>query len=82
MLKLIRGDIMTIPERIKALREERTNYNQTEFGKLMNLSQLQISRLETGRTHLKEEEIILYCNFFNVSADYILGLPDLPYPKR
>lgn len=82
MLKLKRGDIMTIPERIKALREERTNYNQTEFGKLMNLSQLQISRLETGRAHLKEEEIILYCNFFNVSADYILGLPDLPYPKR
>lgn len=74
---------MTIQERIKALREERTNYNQTEFGKLLNMSQLQISRLETGRAHLKDEDIISYCNFFNVSADYILGLSrDLPYPKR
>ena len=73
---------MTIPERIKALREERTNLTQTEFGKIMKMSQLQISRIETGRAHLKEEEIILYCKFFNISADYILGLPDLPYPKR
>ena len=45
---------MNIPERLKALREERTNYNQTEFGKLLNMSQLQISRIETGRAHLKK----------------------------
>lgn len=74
---------MTIPERIKALREERTNYNQTEFGNHLKMSQLQVSRLETGRAHLKEEDIIAYCNFFNVSADYILGLPKgLNYPER
>ena len=74
---------MTISERIKALREERTNYTQTELGKLLNMSQLQISRIETGRAHLKDEDIILYCNFFNVSADYILGLSkNLKYPER
>lgn len=73
---------MTIPERIRALREERTIYNQTELGKLLNMSQLQISRIETGRAHLRDEDIILYCNFFNVSADYILGLSDDPRPKR
>ncbi len=50
---------MTIPERIRALREERTDYTQTEFGKLLNMSQLQILRLETGRAHLKDEDIIL-----------------------
>ena len=74
---------MAISERIKALREERTNYTQTELGKLLNMSQLQISRIETGRAHLKDEDIILYCNFFNVSADYILGLSkNLKYPER
>ena len=74
---------MNIPERLKALREERTNYNQTELGKLLKMSQLQISRLETGIAHLKDEDIILYCKFFNVSADYILGLPEnMPYPER
>lgn len=73
---------MTIGERIKALREEKTNYNQTEFGIKINKSQRAISRLETGEAHLQDDDIIEYCRFFNVSADYILGLPELPYPKR
>lgn len=74
---------MTINETIKALREERTKLNQTEFGKAINKSQMQISRLETGQAHLQDEDIITYCKLFNVSADYILGLPEgLPYPKR
>ena len=65
---------MNIYERIKALREENTNLTQTQLGKLLNLSQLQISRIETGRAHLTDETIILYAKFFKVSADYILGL--------
>lgn len=65
---------MKIHERIKALREENTNLNQTELGKQLNLSQLQISRLETGRAHLTDETIIIYSKYFKVSADYILGL--------
>lgn len=74
---------MTIPERLRALREERTNYNQTQLGKMLNMSQLQISRLETGRAHLQDDDLIAYCNFFNVSADYILGLKKgLKYPER
>ena len=74
---------MTIAERLKALREETTNLNQTELGKILNMSQLQISRIETGRAHIKDEDIIIYCNFFKVSADYILGLPKgLKYPER
>lgn len=73
---------MTIPERIKALREEKTNYNQTEFGEKLHKSQRAISRLETGKAHMQDEDIIAYCNFFNVSANYILGLPELPHPKR
>lgn len=73
---------LEIHEILKALREERTNYSQTELGSKLNKSQRSISRLETGEAHLQDEDIIAYCNFFNISADYILGLPDLPYPKR
>ncbi len=74
---------MTIAERIKALREENTNLNQTELGKKLNLSQMQISRLETGTAHINDEDIIAYCKFFKVSADYILGLPKgLRHPER
>ncbi|MBQ8740529.1 MAG: helix-turn-helix transcriptional regulator [Clostridia bacterium] len=74
---------MTIAERLKSLREEHKDHlNQTELGKRLNKSQRAISRLETGEAHLQDDDLIAYCNFFNVSADYILGLPDLPYPKR
>ena len=74
---------MTIPERLKALREEHPQkLNQTELGKRLNKSQRAISRLETGEAHLQDDDLVSYCKFFNVSADYILGLPDLPYPKR
>jgi len=72
---------MTIHERIKNLREEYV-LSQTQLGEKIKLSQRAISRLETGEAHLQDEDIIAYCNFFNVSADYILGLPDLPYPKN
>ena len=73
---------MTIAERLKALREENTTLNQTELGKMLHKSQRAISRLETGEAHLQDEDLIAYCTYFHVSADYILGLPDLPYPGR
>ncbi len=83
LVKMVMVIIMTIPERLKALREEHSeNLNQTELGKRLNKSQRAISRLETGEAHLQDDDLIAYCKFFNVSADYILGLPDLPYPKR
>ena len=74
---------MTVAERIKALREEKTNFNQTELGKKLNLSQMQISRLETGNVHINDDALTAYCKFFGVSADYILGLPKgMKYPER
>ena len=74
---------MTVAERLKALREEKTNLNQTELGQKLNLSQMQISRLETGTAHINDDVLITYCEFFKVSADYILGLPKgLEHPER
>lgn len=74
---------MTIQERIRVLREEHTPpLNQTQLGEKLHKSQRAISRLETGEAHLQDDDLIAYCKFFKVSADYILGLPELPYPKR
>lgn len=73
---------MTIGETIKALREETANINQTEMGKRIKRSQLQISRMETERAHMQDDDIIAYCNYFNISADYILGLIDYPRPLK
>lgn len=73
---------MTISETARSLREERTLMNQTEFGKEIHLSQMAISRIETGKAHMQDEDIIAYCKYFNVSADYILGLIDYPRPLK
>lgn len=75
---------MTISERIRALREEyKTPLTQTQLGEAIHKSQKAISRLETGEARLQEDDIIAYCEFFNVSADYILGLPKgMKYPER
>lgn len=75
---------MTIAERVKALRQDmKTPTSQSELGKRLHMSQMAISRIETGSAHLQDIDIIAYCKMFNVSADYILGLPEgLPYPKR
>ncbi len=72
---------MEIHERLRGMREDR-DLNQTQLGKFMHMSQRRVSRLETQDTTITAEDIKQYCLFFNVSADYILGLPDLPYPKR
>ena len=74
---------MTIPETVKSLREEyKTKLNQTDLGQKLHMSQKAISRLETGDAHLQDDDIIAYCKFFNVSADYILGLIDYPRPLK
>ena len=70
---------MTIQERIKSLREDcEIPLTQMALGKKLNRSQRAISRLETGESHLQDVDIIAYCKFFNVSADYILCLSDTP----
>lgn len=64
-------------ERCKELREDlNPKINQTELGKILNMSQKKISRLETGRVQITPDEIEIYCRFFNVSSDYLLGFTD------
>lgn len=75
---------MKVYERIRALREDREpKISQTELAKTFKTTQMKISRMETGRAEPSIEDLQQLCIFYNVSADYILGLPDnLPYPKR
>ncbi len=73
---------MTFGEKIRLLRENR-ELNQTELGKAVNMTQRKVSYIECGKYEPSTEDIRLFCEFFNVSADYLLGFPKhLPYPKR
>lgn len=64
-------------ERLKELRDfTNPHLNQADVGKLLNMTQRKISRLETGAVNPTPEEIVKLCKFYNVSADYILGITD------
>ncbi len=62
-------------ERIKSLRKEK-NLSLIELGKATGLSKSAISRWENNISDINGEAIVSLAKFFNVSADYILGLTD------
>ena len=73
---------ITIGDKIKLLREE-MNINQTELGRKLNMTQRKVSYLECNKYEPCIEDIRAICNFFEVSADYLLGIKEgYKYPKR
>lgn len=72
---------MDYVDKLTELRIDR-DLGQKDIAQLLNCQQSAISKYEQRRSKYKVEDIIKLCAFYNVSADYILGLPDLPYPER
>ena len=73
---------LTFGEKIRLLREEK-ELNQTELGDAVGMTQRKISYLECGRYEPSFDDLRALCRYFQVSADYLLGIPkNLPYPKR
>ena len=68
---------MNYRERIRAVREDR-DYTQAEIGKLLQKSQQGYNHIEDGRAELKIDDLIRLCNFYNLSADYLIGLSNEP----
>ena len=63
---------MDYRERMRNLREDR-DLSQAELGKIINKSQQGYNHIETGRAELKIEDLIKLCDFYGVSADYLIG---------
>lgn len=69
-------------EILKELREDKDLY-QKEIANILETTQQYYSEYENGKRPLPIDHLKTLCIFYNVSADYILGLPEkLPYPKR
>lgn len=68
---------MNYRERIRAIREDR-DFTQEKIGLILNKSQQGYSHIESGRAELKIEDLIRLCRFYNLSADYLIGLSDKP----
>ena len=62
-------------QRIRELRIEK-GLTQTQLAEILNTTQKSISKYETEFIDLNTNVIISLCKFFNVSADYLLGLTD------
>ena len=68
--------------RIKELRID-NDLKQQVVAENCNITQRKVSFIENGVTEPNLEDLRNICKVYNVSADYILGLPDdLEYPKR
>ncbi len=70
---------MDYKTRLRDIREDR-DLTQAEIGELLQKSQQGYNHIETGRAELKIEDLVTLRNFYNVSADYIIGLTDEPEP--
>ena len=68
---------MDYRERLRNIREDR-DLTQAEIGKLLNKSQQGYNHIEAGRAELKFEDLIALCRFYDLSADYLIGLINNP----
>ena len=67
--------------RIRDVREDR-DLSQKEIAKVLNTTQQQYSKIETGKADISGEKLIALAKFYNTSADYLLGLTNDPTPAK
>lgn len=65
----------TYRERMREVRED-ADLTQAELGKILDKSQQGYNHIEAGRAELKIDDLIKLCKFYNLSADYLIGLID------
>lgn len=70
-------ELVDYRSRLKNIREDR-DLTQAEIGRLLNKSQQGYNHIEAGRAELKIDDLIVLCRFYNLSADYMIGLTNIP----
>lgn len=68
-------------QRLREIRKSK-NQNQESLGLILGVKKSQISEMERGSTSTTLEKLSLICEYYNVSADYLLGLTDEPKPYK
>ena len=63
---------------VKKIRDLREDHDKTqqELADYLGTSQTMYARYERGANELPIRHLIMLCKYYNVSADYILGLTD------
>ena len=68
---------MAYRERLRSVREDR-DLTQAQLGQVLNKSQQGYNHIETGRAELKIEDLVKLCRYYDLSADYLIGLTHEP----
>ena len=63
--------------RLRDVREDR-DLTQAQIGAILNKSQQGYNHIEAGRAELKIDDLVTLCKFYDLSADYLIGLTKKP----
>ena len=66
---------MELVERLRVIRTQR-GYSQMDIAEVLDMTQQQYSRYETGCHEIPVRHVITLCKFYGISADWLLGLTD------
>lgn len=62
-----------ISERLRDVRED-SDLKQTDMAEILKTTQANYSRWENGTEFIPLKKLTVFCNYFDVSMDYIIGL--------
>ncbi len=68
---------LTYLKRLRDLREDHDK-TQKEIAQILGTSQTMYARYERGANELPIHHLATLCQYYNISADYILGFTDTP----
>ena len=63
---------MSVSNKIIKLRE-RCGLNQKELAERLSINRSVLNRIESGTRPVRDDELKIFADYFNVSADYLLG---------
>lgn len=77
--KISKDEVMRLDyrTRLRDVREDR-DLTQAQIGAVLQKSQQGYNHIENGRVELKIDDLKLLCQFYGLSADYLIGLIDQP----
>lgn len=62
-------------KRIRDLRED-NDFKQSDIAKILHTTQQQYSKIETGKSEITADKLIILSRVYRVTTDYLLGLTD------
>lgn len=72
---------MDYRDRFRSLRIDH-GLEQKDIAEICFVSQQTVSSWETHKMHMSIDSIVILCNYYKVSCNYILGIPEYPPPSK